>query len=95
MEAGLFHTGVLLQVVEPSAAPSREEGQETKIARLQTLLRVEKVLQEFFVLGNQFFVTVEGGSRFMTQLFELVADAFFGASDGALDGGIHFGDRLM
>ena len=84
-----------MEFVEATCAPTAQEGEEAEGAGLQIFLGEEKIFEEGFVLGYQLFVTVEGRAGFVAEFFELVADAFFGASDGALDGRVDLGDGFV
>jgi len=93
--ARLLGAGKLLEFVQTAAAPARQERQETKIAGLQTFLRIEEVFQEFFVPVDQLFVAVQSSAGLVAELFELISDTLFGASDGSLNGGINLGNGLV
>src|ERR1700757_2935974 len=95
MAAGLFCGGMLLKLIQAAAAPAREKRKEAESARLQVTERIEKILQEFFVLPDDFLMTVQRCPGFVPELFELVANTFFGAGDAALNGGIDLGDGFV
>lgn len=95
METRLFEADELEQLIQTTAAPTSEEWKKTEIPRLEALLGIEEVFEEFFVLLDDFFMTVERGTRLVAQFLNLVMDTFFSASDGSLDGGIDLGDGLV
>ena len=95
MQTRLFETDELAQLIQTTVAPTSEEWKKTEIPRLEALLGVEKIFEEFFVLLDDSFVAVERGTRLVAQFLDLVVDTFFGAHDGSLDGGIDLGDGLV
>src|SRR5271167_3302694 len=56
---------------------------------------MKQILQEFGVLLDDFVPAVQRGAGLPTQLFNLVANAFFGTCDGALNCWVDFGDGFV
>src|ERR1700756_657991 len=83
--AGFLGAGEFLQSAEAAAAEAQQERKEGKVAGLESLVRIEKILQELGMLLDDLIVPIESGAGLCAQFFHLVADALFGPGDGALN----------
>src|SRR6516164_5557872 len=81
--------------MQTASSPPRQKWQEAKVARWQSLLRIQQILQEFRVLLHQLVAAVERGASLLAQFFNLVANALLSPRDRALDRRIDLSNRFV
>src|SRR5579859_460688 len=91
----VFPGGVFLQVVERAHAPAREERKEIQLARLQRLVRVKQIAEEFRVRGENSGLFVARPAGFLPELFRLIRDFALGFFERRFQRWIDFGDGIV